>query len=96
MKNYKVRLFGRGIFGEHVIPFNIEPTQEQVEDAVAILIDQGLMELKIETGFVAILIDQGLMELKIETGFHRRDRWTLTYEEVTEKKDKELILGTWV
>ena len=78
MKNYKVRLFGRGIFGEHVIPFNIEPTQEQVEDAVA------------------ILIDQGLMELKIETGFHRRDHWTLTYEEVTEKKDKELILGTWV
>ena len=78
MKNYKVRLFGKGIFGEHVIPFNIEPTQEQVEDAVA------------------ILIDQGLMELKIETGFHRRDRWTLTYEEVTEKKDKELILGTWI
>ena len=78
MKNYKVRLFGKGIFGEHIIPFNIEPTQEQVEDAVA------------------ILIDQGLMELKIETGFHRRDRWTLTYEEVTEKKDKELILGTWI
>jgi len=78
MKNYKVRLFGKGIFGEHVIPFNIEPTQEQVEDAVA------------------ILIDQGLMELKSEKGFHRKDRWTLTYEEVTEKKEKELILGTWV
>ena len=78
MKNYKVRLFGREIFGEHVIPFNIEPTQEQVEDAVA------------------ILIDQGLMELKIEKGFHRKDRWTLTYEGVTEKKEKELILGTWV
>jgi hypothetical protein len=78
MKNYKVRLFGRGIFGEHVIPFNIEPTQEQVEDAVA------------------ILIDQGLMELKIETGFHRRDHWTLTYEEIKEEKEKELILGTWV
>ena len=78
MKNYKVRLFGREIFGEHVIPFNIEPTQEQVEDAVA------------------ILIDQGLMELRSEKGFHRKDRWTLTYEEVTEKKEKELILGTWV
>jgi hypothetical protein len=78
MKNYKVRLFGKGIFGEHVIPFNIEPTQEQVEDAVA------------------ILIDQGLMELRSETGFHRKDRWTLTYEEVTEEKEKELILGTWV
>ena len=78
MKNYKIRLFGRGIFGEHVVPFNIEPTQEQVEDAVA------------------ILIDQGLMELRSEKGFHRKDRWTLTYEEVTEKKEKELILGTWV
>ena len=78
MKNYKQRLFGKGIFGEHVIPFNIEPTQEQVEDAVA------------------ILIDQGLMELRSETGFHRKDRWTLTYEEVTEEKEKELILGTWV
>ena len=78
MKNYKVRLLGKGIFGEHVMPFNVEPTQEQVEDAVA------------------ILIDQGLMKLKSETGFHRKDRWTLTYEEVTEKKEKELVLGTWV
>ena len=78
MKNYKVRLFGKGIIAEHIIPFNIEPTQEQVEDAVT------------------ILIDQGLMELKIEKGFHRKDRWTLTYEEVTEKKEKELVLGEWV
>ena len=78
MKNYKVRLFGKEIFGEHIIPFNMEPTQEQVEDAVT------------------ILIDQGLMELKSETGFHRKDKWTLTYEEVTEKKEKELILGTWI
>ena len=78
MKNYKVRPFGREIFGEHIIPFNIEPTQEQVEDAVA------------------ILINEEIMELKSETGFHRKNRWTLTYEEVTEKKEKELILGTWV
>ena len=78
MKNYKLRLFGREIFGEHVIPFNIEPTQEQVEDAVA------------------LLINEGLMELKIEKGFHRKDRWTLTYEEISEEKEKELILGTWV
>ena len=78
MKNYKVRLFGRGIFGEHVIPCNVEPTTEYIEDTVA------------------LLINEGLMELKSETGFHRKDRWTLTYEEVTEKKEKELILGTWV
>ena len=78
MKNYKVRLFGKGIFGEHIIPCNVEPTTEYIEDTVA------------------ILINEGLMELKPETGFHRRDHWTLTYEEVTEKKEKELILGTWV
>ena len=78
MKNYKVRLFGRGIFGEHVIPCNVEPTTEYIEDTVA------------------LLINEGLMELKSETGFHRKNRWTLTYEEITEKKEKELILGTWV
>ena len=78
MKNYKVRLFGKGIFGEHIIPCSVEPTTEYIEDAVA------------------LLINEGLMELKPETGFHRKNRWTLTYEEITEKKEKELILGTWV
>ena len=78
MKNYKVRLYGRGIFGEHVIPFNIEPNAEQVEDTVA------------------LLINEGLMELKPHKGFYSRHHWTLTYEEITEKKEKELILGTWV
>ena len=78
MKNYKVRLFGMGIFGEHIIPFNIEPNAEQVEDTVA------------------LLINEGLMELKIETGFHRRDHWTLTYEEISEAREKQLVLGEWV
>ena len=78
MKNYKVRLYGRGIFGEHIIPCNVEPTTEYIEDTVA------------------LLINEGLMELKSDTGFYRKDRWTLTYEEVIEKKEKELVLGTWV
>ena len=78
MKNYKVRLFGMGVFGEHIIPCSVDPTTEYIEDAVA------------------LLINEGLMELKPETGFHRKNRWTLTYEEITEKKEKELILGTWV
>ena len=60
------------------MPFSSEPTQDQVEDVVA------------------ILIERGVMELKSQTGFHRKDRWTLTYEEVTEKKEKQNILGTWV
>ena len=51
MKNYKVRLYGRGILGEHVIPFNKEPNAEQVEDTVALLINEGLMELKPHKGF---------------------------------------------
>ena len=78
MKNYKVRLYGRGIFGEHVIPFNIEPNAEQGEDTVA------------------LLINEGLMELKPHKGFYSRHHWTLTYEEISEEKEKELILGTWV
>ena len=51
MKNYKVRLYGRGIFGEHIIPCSVEPTTEYIEDAVALLINEGLMELKFEKGF---------------------------------------------
>ena len=78
MKNYKVRLFGREIFGEHIIPCNVEPTTEYIEDSVA------------------LLINEGIMELKIEKGFHRKDRWTLTYEEIEEEKEKQLVLGTWV
>ena len=78
MKNYKIRLYGKGIFGEHIIPCNVEPTTEYIEDSVA------------------LLINEGIMELKIEKGFHRKDRWTLTYEEIEEEKEKQLVLGTWV
>ena len=78
MKNYKLRLFGAGVRGEHILPFNIEPTQEQIENAVT------------------ILIEKGLMELKVESGFHRKDRWTLTYEELSEQKEKQLVLGVLV
>jgi len=78
MKNYKLRLFGAGVRGEHILPFNMEPTQEQIENAVI------------------ILIEKGLMELKLESGFHRKDCWTLTYEEVKEEKEKQLVLGTLI
>jgi len=78
MKNYKIRLFGKGVRGEHILPFNMEPTQEQIENAVT------------------ILIEQGIMELNLESGFHRKDCWTLTYEELIEEKEKQLVLGTLV
>ena len=78
MKNYKLRLFGAGVRGEHILPFNIEPTQEQIETAVT------------------ILIEKGLMQLKLESGFHRKDHWTLTYEELREETEKQLVLGTLI
>jgi len=56
----------------------MEPTQEQIENAVI------------------ILIEKGLMELKLESGFHRKDCWTLTYEEVKEETEKQLVLGTLI
>ena len=78
MKNYKIRLFRKGVRGEHILPFNMEPTQEQIENAVT------------------ILIEQGIMELNLESGFHRKDCWTLTYEELIEEKEKQLVLGTFI
>ena len=36
------------------------------------------------------------MELKSDKGFHRKDRWTLTYEEISEDRDKQLVLGELV
>ena len=71
-------MFGAGIFGEHLIKSESEPTIDQIENKVA------------------DLINSGEMKLKSDVGFHSKNKWTLTYEEVTEKKEKELILGTWV
>jgi hypothetical protein len=51
MKQYKVRLFGKGILGEHLIPFEGEPTTDQVNEAVAFLINEGIMKLEIDIGF---------------------------------------------
>jgi len=51
MKQYKVRLFGKGILGEHLIPFDKEPTADQVNEAVAFLINEGIMKLEIDIGF---------------------------------------------
>ena len=44
---------------------------------------------------VAMYLDQGLLNLHFDR-FYVKQKWWITYEEVTEKKEKELILGTWV
>ena len=77
MKKFRVRFFGLGDIGECEIPFNHEPTVDEIEEMVAMYLDQGLFKLRLEK-------------------FYVKKKWWITYEEVTEKKDKELILGTWV
>ena len=77
MKKFRVRFFGLGAIGECEIPFNHEPTVDEIEEMVAMYLDQGLFKLRLEK-------------------FYVKKKWWISYEEVTEKKDKELILGTWV
>jgi len=77
MKKFRVRFFGLGVTGECEIPFNHEPTVDEVEDMVAMYLEQGLLKLYFDR-------------------FYVRQRWWITYEEVTEKKEKQLILGEWV
>jgi hypothetical protein len=77
MKKFRVRFFGRKATGECEMPFNHEPTVDEVEEMVALYLEQGLLKLHFDK-------------------FYAMTRWWITYEDVTEKKEKELILGTWV
>ena len=77
MKKFRVRFFGLGATGECEIPFNHEPTVDEVQEMVAMYLEQGLLKLRLEK-------------------FYVKKKWWITYEEVIEKKEKELILGTWV
>ena len=77
MKKFRVRFFGLGATGECEIPFNHEPTVDEVQEMVAMYLEQGLLKLHLEK-------------------FYVRQKWWITYEEITKEKEKELILGTWV
>ena len=77
MKKFRVRFFGLGATGECEIPFNHEPTIDEVQEMVAMYLEQGLLKLHLEK-------------------FYVRQKWWITYEEITKEKEKELILGSWV
>ena len=77
MKKFRVIFFGRKATGECEMPFNHEPTVDEVEEMVAMYLEQGLLKLHFDK-------------------FYAMPRWWITYEEVTEKKEKEFVLGTWV
>jgi hypothetical protein len=44
MKNYKVRIFGMGIEATATIPFQNEPTTKEVEDAMALYLNENLVD----------------------------------------------------
>ena len=47
MKKFRVRFFGLGVIGECEIPFNHEPTVDEIEDMVAMYLEQGLFKLQL-------------------------------------------------
>ena len=52
MKKFRVRFFGLGVIGECEIPFNHEPTVDEVEEMVAMYFEQGLFKLQLEKFYV--------------------------------------------
>ena len=52
MKKFRVRFFGLGAVGECEIPFNHEPTVDEVEEMVAMYLEQGLFKLQLEKFYV--------------------------------------------
>ena len=51
MKKYKVRLTGMGIEATGIIPFEIEPTIEEVENQTALYLSENLMKVESDENF---------------------------------------------
>ena len=52
MKKFRVRFFGLGAVGECEIPFNHEPTVDEIQEMVAMYLEQGLLKLHLEKFYV--------------------------------------------
>ena len=53
MKKYKVRLTGMGIEAVGIIPFENEPTIEEVENTTALYLNENLMKVESDEKFYA-------------------------------------------
>ena len=53
MKKYKVRLIGMGIEAVGIIPFENEPTIEEVENTTALYLNEKLMKVEQDGNFYA-------------------------------------------
>ena len=51
MKKYKVRLPGMGIEATGILPFEIEPTIEEVENQTALYLSENLMKVESDENF---------------------------------------------
>ena len=83
MKKFKIRLVAMGMSGTAEVLFNGEPTLDIVEDRTAVLLDEGLLKLEPD-------------KFSQPTDFKGRPRYKLTYEELEEEREKNLVLGEWV
>ena len=66
MKKYKVRITGLGIEATAIIPFEIEPTTEQVENKIAEYLNNNLMKIDKDTFYSVDRYSITYEELPIE------------------------------
>jgi|TARA_Y100000992_G_scaffold253058_1_gene185536 hypothetical protein len=66
MKKYKVRITGLGIEATAIIPFEIEPTTEQVENKIAEYLNHNLMKIDKDTFYSVDRYSITYEELPIE------------------------------
>ncbi len=53
MKKYKIRITGMGLEAVGIIPFQNEPTIEEVEEATALYLNEKLMKVELDENFYA-------------------------------------------
>ena len=53
MKKYKIRLAGMGIEATGILPFEKEPTIEEVENQTALYLNENLMKVEQDGNFYA-------------------------------------------
>ena len=53
MKKYKIRLTGMGIEATGILPFEIEPTLEEVEDMTTLYLNEKLLKVEHDENFYA-------------------------------------------
>ena len=53
MKKYKIRVTGMGLEAVGIIPFQNEPTIEEVENATALYLNEKLMKVELDENFYA-------------------------------------------